>query len=178
MHIEDFEKRLTELAKGNVLKKEAMAAHVTFRVGGPADYYVPVEDSEELRQILHLCKEAGIPWFVLGNGSNLLVGDGGIRGVVLELQREYADVRVEGNKVIAQAGALLSKIAAAALKAGLTGFEFAAGIPGTIGGACVMNAGAYGGELKDVLKEVKVLTPEGEERVCRRKNCSLVTEPV
>ena len=157
-----FEAELQRLVKQEVLFEEPIAGHVTFRVGGPADYYVRVSDAEELKQVIALCRAREIPWFVLGNGSNLLVGDGGIRGVVLEIQRDYAEVQVDGVKVTAQAGALLSRIAAAALREGLTGFEFAAGIPGTIGGACVMNAGAYGGELKDVLREVKVLTPDGE----------------
>ena len=161
---EAFETELRQLVKLEVLEKEPMAGHVTFRVGGPADYYVRVSDAKELKAVIALCRERQIPWFVLGNGSNLLVGDGGIRGVVLEIQRDYAEVKVEGTKITAQAGALLSKIAAVALREHLTGFEFAAGIPGTIGGACVMNAGAYGGELKDVLKEVKVMTPEGEEK--------------
>lgn len=152
------------LDSSRVLEAEPMSRHTTFRIGGPADLFVIPESIEEIQKIIAVCKEEELPWFVLGNGSNLLVGDGGVRGVVLQLYRSFSNVTVEGNVIRAQAGALLSQIAAAARDASLTGFEFAGGIPGTLGGAVVMNAGAYGGEMKDVLKEVTVLTPEGEVR--------------
>lgn len=103
-----------------------------------------------------------IPYSVIGNGSNLLVGDKGYRGVILQIFKKMNQIRVEGNKIHAGAGALLSKIAAAALADSLTGFEFAAGIPGTLGGAVRMNAGAYGGEMKQVLESVAVMTADGE----------------
>ena len=103
-----------------------------------------------------------MPYYIIGNGSNLLVSDKGYRGVIIQIYKEMNEITVEDGKVKAQAGALLSGIAAKALAAELTGFEFASGIPGTIGGACVMNAGAYGGEMKDVLESVTVLTGEGE----------------
>lgn len=107
---------------------------------------------EELSGILKICKNEELPYFILGNGSNLLVSDEGYRGVIIQLYRNYGDITVKGNEIHATAGALLSQIAAAAKNASLTGFEFAGGIPGTLGGAVVMNAGAYGGEMKDVLK--------------------------
>ena len=112
--------------------------------------------------IVKICKESAIPYFILGNGSNLLVGDGGYRGAVIQIYKNMSAVTVEGTEITVQAGALLSSVAAAAKNAALTGFEFAGGIPGTMGGAVVMNAGAYGGEMKDVLTEVTVMDEEGE----------------
>ena len=122
----------------------------------------PGSDDRELQGILKICKDEKMPYFILGNGSNLLVSDEGYRGVIIQLYRNYGDITVKGNEIHATAGALLSQIAAAAKNASLTGFEFAGGIPGTLGGAVVMNAGAYGGEMKDVLKEVTVMTAAGE----------------
>ena len=146
----------------NVLRDEPMKKHTTFRIGGPADYFVTVQSKDEIREILLLCKREQIPYYILGNGSNLLVGDKGYRGVVIQICKRMNEIRTEGNKIYAQAGALLSKIAAQALSNSLTGFEFASGIPGTLGGAVMMNAGAYGGEMKHVLESADVLTPEGE----------------
>ncbi len=149
----------------NVLENELMSRHTTFRIGGPADAFVTPRSTEELRQALLLCRRAEVPFFVLGNGSNLLVSDDGFRGVILQVYKNLSRIRTEGETIRAQAGALLSGIAAAARNEGLTGFEFAGGIPGTLGGAVVMNAGAYGGEMKDVLVEAEVLTPEGAAAV-------------
>ena len=146
----------------NVLRDEPMKKHTTFRIGGPADYFVTVQSKDEIREILLLCKREQIPYYILGNGSNLLVGDGGYRGAVIQIYKNMSAVTVEGTEITVQAGALLSSVAAAAKNAALTGFEFAGGIPGTMGGAVVMNAGAYGGEMKDVLKEVTVMTAAGE----------------
>ena len=139
-----------------------MSQHTTFRIGGPADVFVMPENYEQIREVLRLCKEEKLPFFVLGNGSNLLVSDSGYRGVIIQMDRNMEEIRLDGEEIHACAGALLSSVAVAARNASLTGFEFAGGIPGTIGGAAVMNAGAYGGELKDVLKEVTVMTREGE----------------
>ena len=116
----------------------------------------------DVGRIVKICKESAIPYFILGNGSNLLVGDGGYRGAVIQIYKNMSAVTVEGTEITVQAGALLSSVAAAAKNAALTGFEFAGGIPGTMGGAVVMNAGAYGGEMKDVLTEVTVMDEEGE----------------
>ena len=146
----------------NILRDEPMCRHTTFRVGGPADFFVTPKAKEEVRDVIRICKEAGMPYYIIGNGSNLLVSDAGYRGVIVQIYKEMNEVKVEGDLVKAQAGALLSGIAAKALGAELSGFEFASGIPGTIGGACVMNAGAYGGEMKDVLESVTVLTGEGK----------------
>ena len=144
----------------HVLAQEPMSRHTTFRTGGPADVLVQPE-ADQIGAVLEACRRAQIPWTVIGNGSNLLVGDGGIRGVVLEIGKQMSDIVIEGTTVIAGAGAMLSSIASRAAAAELTGMEFASGIPGSLGGAVVMNAGAYGGEMKDILQEVTVLTPEG-----------------
>ena len=149
----------------NVLTDELMSRHTTFRIGGPADFFVTPEKKEQIGQIIELCRGRNIPYYIVGNGSNLLVGDRGYRGVIIQVFKKMNQIRTEGEKIYAQAGALLSKVAAAALEASLTGLEFASGIPGTLGGALRMNAGAYGGEMKDVLKEVTVMTEEGDIRV-------------
>ena len=155
--------KLTEwMPEERVKKEEPMRLHTTFRVGGPADLFVSPNSVEEVCKVTALCREEGVPYYIMGNGSNLLVSDQGYRGVIIQFYKEMNDISVEGTLLRAQAGALLSAVANRALLESLTGFEFAAGIPGTLGGACVMNAGAYGGEMKDVLKAVTVLTQEGE----------------
>lgn len=157
-----YDKLNNVIAKDSILIDEPMSRHTTFRVGGPADFFVTPKAKEEVRDVIRICKEAGMPYYIIGNGSNLLVSDAGYRGVIVQIYKEMNEVKVEGDLVKAQAGALLSGIAVKALGAELSGFEFASGIPGTIGGACVMNAGAYGGEMKDVLESVTVLTGEGK----------------
>ena len=157
-----YDKLNNVIAKDSILTDEPMSRHTTFRVGGPADFFVTPKAKEEVRDVIRICKEAGMPYYIIGNGSNLLVSDAGYRGVIVQIYKEMNEVKAEGDLVKAQAGALLSGIAAKALGAELSGFEFASGIPGTIGGACVMNAGAYGGEMKDVLESVTVLTGEGK----------------
>ena len=151
--------KLAELAgKEQVHPDEPMSRHTTFRIGGPADCLVIPENEEILYQVLSFCREEDIPYYVMGNGSNLLVSDEGFRGVVIQLYRGLQSMVIEGNRIIASSGVLLSAIARAALTEGsLGGMEFAAGIPGTLGGAAVMNAGAYGGEMKDIIRMVRVL---------------------
>ncbi len=146
----------------NILVNEPMRKHTTFRIGGEAACYVKIENAKQLAAVQGCLKEMDVPILVLGNGSNLLVCDDGFYGVVLEICDKMSDIRVDGTKMIVQAGALMSKIARVAYENGLTGFEFAAGIPGTIGGGTVMNAGAYGGELKQVITSVKMLNDSGE----------------
>ena len=141
---------------------EPMKSHTTFRVGGPAAFFVAPETKEEIKAIVECCKEHAMPYYIVGNGSNLLVSDKGYEGVIIQIFKAMNQITVDGEMITAQAGALLSAVASRALDAELTGFEFAAGIPGTLGGACVMNAGAYGGEMKDVLENVTVLTEDGE----------------
>lgn len=159
-----FTKQLQEVLTEGALKlREPMSAHTTFRVGGPADWFVSPASLEELAAVTALCRKEQIPFYILGNGSNLLVGDGGFRGVMIQMMGNgWNRISVEGVCVRAGAGTLLSKVARRALEGNLTGLEFAAGIPGTIGGACVMNAGAYGGELCQVLKSARVLTRDGQ----------------
>lgn len=149
------------LGEDRVFTDEPMKQHTTFKIGGPADYFLVPESGEKVGEIIKICKQTDTPYFILGNGSNLLVGDGGYRGAVIQVYRNMSEVTTEGTTITAQAGALLSAVAAAAKNASLTGFEFAGGIPGTVGGAAVMNAGAYGGEMKDVLVEVTVMDAEG-----------------
>lgn len=155
------------LGEERVLVEEPMDRHTTFRIGGPADYFLIPETYEQIQKILEICRREELPYFILGNGSNLLVSDQGYRGVIIQTFRNFSGVTVDGNKIRAASGALLSAIAAAAKNASLTGFEFAGGIPGTLGGAMVMNAGAYGGEMKDVLEEVTVMDQEGQIRILK-----------
>lgn len=191
MNREEFDRKLECLLPGGVLREEPMSRHTTFRIGGPAEWYIAPPVSL-LPQLLSLAAEHGAKITVIGNGSNLLVADAGIRGIVIEIGKaagqiviepeaadaadithkapenqegEYAaaeEAKTESTRMRIGAGALLSKAARVAADAGLSGMEFAAGIPGSLGGAVVMNAGAYGGEMKDILAEVTVLTPEGE----------------
>lgn len=161
----EFLNRLCEIVgSDHVCVDEPMKDHTTFRIGGNADYFVSPHSVKEIKEVIEACKEENIPYYVIGNGSNLLVSDKGYRGVIIRLFKNFALLEVQENRIFVQAGVLLSKTAKKALEHGLTGFEFAAGIPGTIGGAMVMNAGAYGGEMKDVTESVTVLTQEGEIR--------------
>ena len=162
MNSEIIKKFCDLLGEERVFTGEAMSRHTTFKIGGPADYFLMPDKDTDVGRIVKICKESAIPYFILGNGSNLLVGDGGYRGAVIQIYNNMSAVTVEGTEITVQAGALLSSVAAAAKNAALTGFEFAGGIPGTMGGAVVMNAGAYGGEMKDVLTEVTVMDEEGE----------------
>lgn len=161
------------LGSDNVKQQELMSRHTTFRIGGPADFYLCPHSTKEVQEIVEICKEEKLPYFVLGNGSNLLVSDKGYRGVVIQLWKNFSDITVKDCCIQAKAGALLSKVAAEALEAGLTGMEFASGIPGTIGGAAFMNAGAYGGEMKDIIKSVKVLDTQGEVRVLPKEELKM-----
>ncbi len=156
-----YERLISVISEERVLLSESMKKHTTFRIGGPADYFLMPQSEKEAADAVAVCREERVPYSIVGNGSNLLVSDSGYRGVVIQLYKEMSRVQVEGTHIYAQAGASLAKIAAAAMEAGLAGFEFAAGIPGTLGGACVMNAGAYGGEMKDVLVNVTVLDESG-----------------
>lgn len=157
---------LTELQNvmggSGIFMEEPMKKHTTFRVGGPADVLVQ-PDETALAAILALCRQHHVSYSFIGNGSNLLVGDKGIRGVVIEMTDPMGNIEVDGTKITAQAGAMLSKIANTAASNGLGGMEFAAGIPGSVGGAVVMNAGAYGGEMKDIIEKVYVLDENGAQ---------------
>ena len=145
-----------------IFADEPMDKHTTFRVGGCADCYVEIGKVEELSAIIKYLKQTERDYFVLGNGSNVLFGDKGFRGLVLHLGRRFSDIQVKDNTIRAQAGAMLTTVARTAWEHALTGMEFAAGIPGTVGGAVVMNAGAYDGEMKQVVQTVTVLNESGE----------------
>ncbi len=141
---------------------EPMNKYTTFKIGGPADILIKPTTKEELVSIVEICNEEGAPYYIIGNGSNLLVSDDGYRGVIIQLYKEFQEITLEENVIYAQSGALLSKIATTASKNNLAGMEFAHGIPGTLGGAVTMNAGAYGGEMKDIIVSCDVMTREGE----------------
>lgn len=162
----DFHKELREILNTDSIKtEEPMRNHTTFRIGGPAKYYVTPKTTRQLTETVKLCRREGVPFYVIGNGSNLLVSDEGYEGVILSTecltQWEAAGL---GGMITASAGIFLSRLAKEAGKKSLTGLEFAAGIPGTLGGAVVMNAGAYGSEMKDVICWVRVLDGDGSIR--------------
>lgn len=148
--------------KENVLVDEPMKNHTSFKLGGPADVLVTPRDKEQLVLILNYCNENSVPFYVIGNGSNLIVRDKGIRGVVIKLFNNYNNISVEDEIICVEAGALLSRLANTACENGLSGLEFAHGIPGTVGGAVTMNAGAYGGEMKDVVFKTEFIDKNGE----------------
>lgn len=146
----------------NILLQEQMAGHTTFRIGGPADCFLQLENEEQLQKVQKYLNLVEVPYFILGNGSNLLVSDKGYSGIILHVGEKMSGIRVMGNTIVAQAGALLSQVSKAACVHGLTGLEFAFGIPGTMGGGVVMNAGAYGGDMSQVVTKVRVINKEGE----------------
>ncbi len=148
--------------KENILLNEPMDKHTTFRIGGKARCFVKISNAGQLSKLVPGLKERGVPYFVLGNGSNLLVGDLGYEGVILQIGSGMNGMALENSNIRAQAGALLSQVAKYAQQKGLAGLEFASGIPGTIGGGIVMNAGAYGGEMKQVVAQVTVMDEKGQ----------------
>lgn len=155
--MENLIERLRQIAPERVRLNEPMAAHTTFRVGGPADVcFFPADDSELIAAV-NIAGQLGIPCIVMGNGSNIIVRDGGIRGLTIIIGENMSRIAVEGTKITCQAGATLAHLSSIAMEASLTGLEFASGIPGTVGGGVVMNAGAYGGQLSDVLVSARVL---------------------
>ncbi len=160
------------IPKEEILVDEPMKRHTTFRIGGNADFFIS-PDSKQLKQALLLAKQEGIPVTIIGNGSNLLVKDGGIRGLVIEIGKRMSGIARDGNRVTAGAGVLLSRLSNLAAKEGLSGLEFASGIPGSLGGAVVMNAGAYGGEMRQVLISAKVLTETGDFKLLSNEELKL-----
>lgn len=171
----DFLLRLTKAAGDpeRIKTGEPMKQHTTFRTGGPAAFFVSPSCAEELSAVIELCRQEHMPYYILGNGSNLLISDKGYKGVMISMKEGFFQIQNEGAKIRAGAGALLSRIAKQALDCSLTGFEFAAGIPGTLGGAAVMNAGAYGGEIRHVLVSVQILDRDGEIRTIPAKDLEL-----
>lgn len=164
--MESFYNGLCEIVgSDNVLLNEPMKDHTTFNVGGVADYYVKPHSTDEISKLLELCRTNQIGHYVIGNGSNLLVSDSGYRGVILQIYNNFSGVRVEDSLLTVKAGTLVSKVADTAYEAGLCGMEFSCGIPGTIGGAATMNAGAYGGEIKHIVEFVKIMDQSGKIKV-------------
>ncbi len=155
-------KELNNLLPGQVKANEPMARHTTWRIGGPADIFVEPAGVAELARLVGWVHSRGFPLYFIGNGSNLLVRDGGIRGIVVKIGRAFGQVRVEGTTLIAGAGTKLGALAAIARKSGIGGLEFTAGIPGTVGGAVVMNAGANGTSMADLVQEVILMDATGE----------------
>lgn len=156
-----FEALYSFLNREQVLLDQPMSLHTSFKIGGAAPAIVTPKTADEIKQVIQFCEASELAYHVMGNGSNILVDDDGVEGVVIKISDTMSGVTVNGNEVVAEAGILLSKLSKRVLKESLQGFEFASGIPGTLGGAIFMNAGAYGGEMKDVVKWVEVLTPDG-----------------
>lgn len=147
-----------------ILEQEPMQKHTTFRVGGAAKYFAMPKNTEEIQALIAYCREQKLSYYVLGNGSNVLFTDDGYDGMIIQIGSAMSTIQVAGNSMYVQAGAILAKTAKLAYEEGLTGMEFAAGIPGSVGGAVVMNAGAYGGEMKDIVAYVDVLSTDGALR--------------
>ena len=155
----------------NVYTNESMKKHTTFRIGGNADYFLIPENTSELQSAIKICRANNIPYFILGNGSNILVSDKGIEGAVISTEK-LNTIEVYEDTIYAQAGAKLSKTASIAAENSLSGFETLSGIPGTVGGAVFMNAGAYGGEIKDVALEVYAIDENGNEKTFSNSECN------
>lgn len=151
-----------EVGEENVLLNEPMNKHTSFKTGGCTDYLILPQTDVQIQSIIQILKDNKMPYYIMGNGTNLLVVDKGYEGAIIQIYNKMCNIQIENNSITAQAGALLSSIASKALDNHLTGFEFASGIPGTLGGAVCMNAGAYGGEMKNILICATVLTKEGE----------------
>lgn len=146
----------------SVLCQQAMSNYTSFKVGGPAEYLVMPKEYSHVGQVITYCNKQGLKWYVLGKGTNLLVSDHGLEGVVILIEENLAEIRVAETTIVAQAGAALPRVSSIARASCLAGLEFASGIPGTIGGAVAMNAGAYDGEMKNVVQRVLAVTPQGE----------------
>ena len=152
-----------------IRENEPMSAHTSFKIGGPADMFVYAETTDQLIRLIRAARETDTPYMIIGNGSNMLVTDGGIRGLVIRIG--MSDIEVRENEITAGAGALMSRIAAEAARSGLSGFETLSGIPGSLGGGLYMNAGAYGGELKNVVKNVTYIDADGDLHTIGRDEC-------
>lgn len=175
----DFRKELEYiLGEKQVKAAEPLAGHTTFKMGGKADYFVIPQSPEEIVELIKLCNKEQVPFYIFGNGSNILVGDKGYRGVIIQIGKgmekiAFGETTGGQTKVLASAGVSLAKLAKTVAREGLTGFEFASGIPGTLGGAITMNAGAYGGEIKDCILWAKVIDKKGQIRIIEKENLEL-----
>lgn len=162
---------LTQIDENKILRNEPMAKHTSFKIGGPADFFIKINNIEDIKFVISLCSKNNIPLTVIGNGTNVLVSDNGIRGIVVKIN--FKELKLEEHnenvKIIAGAGVLLSEISKVCLDNRLTGFEFANGIPGTIGGAVKMNAGAFGGEMKDIISKTICIDLKGNIKILTNK---------
>ena len=172
---EDIKIRLEQIVGSEGVKTdEPMSQHTTFRIGGKADYFVAPKTKGQIKELIDYCKQEGISYYLIGNGSNLLVGDKGFRGVIIQIDRAFGEITfLDEETVKAEAGVMLSKLAAEVADKGLTGFEFASGIPGTLGGAVYMNAGAYGGEIKDCIVSALILDENNEMKTLSKEELQL-----
>lgn len=152
----------------NTILQCDMSKFTSFRTGGKADCLVQPQNTEQLKALLQLLSEGDMPYMVIGNGSNILVKDSGYKGIMVKIGEGFGDIQIEGNVLSAGCGALMSRVANAALEASLTGFEFASGIPGSLGGAVFMNAGAYGGEMVQIIKDVTLVSKDGSREYTLR----------
>ncbi len=159
-----YQDLLEYIPESSIKQNEPMDRHTSFRIGGPADIMVLPGSLEEIINTVHVCRRNSCPYFIMGNGTNLLVKDRGYRGVIVKIGDNMSNYSIDGDKIYSQAGILLSTLSGHAARASLEGMEFASGIPGTLGGAVAMNAGAYGGEMKDIVAWVRVITPDGDIR--------------
>lgn len=150
------------LPEENIVRNEPLAKHTTFKIGGPAEYFVTPENEDQLKLVIKVCKESNIPYYIIGKGSNLLVGDKGYKGVIIQIYKNFDLIKIDKNIVTAGAGVMLSRLATQAAEYNLAGLQGECGIPGTLGGAVTMNAGAYGYEIKDYIISATVLNQEGE----------------
>jgi UDP-N-acetylmuramate dehydrogenase len=167
-------KKIQSIINDNrVYENELLKEHTYFKIGGPAKILVQVKSIDEIKKVIQLCKDEGVKYYVIGNGTNILVPDEGLDAVIIKIAETFKDYRIHGNKVYVQAGMLLSTLSKKIAKASLTGFEFASGIPGTVGGAIYMNAGAYGGEMKDIVEYAKVLDCDGKVQKIMNKDLEL-----
>lgn len=166
-----YNKLLEVVSEDKIFTNEPMKKHTSFKIGGNADYLICTENAMEISNVISLCKKEKIPCFIMGNGSNLLVSDKGISGVVIKTAGALTNITVNGDEITVESGVMLKKIANTALEHSLTGFEELSGIPGTVGGAIYMNAGAYGREFKDIVVLVKYIDENGN--ICEKKNSEL-----
>lgn len=162
-----------KIPRENILVNEQMKNHTSFKIGGPADLFIIPVNTMELLKVMEVCRAERVPYYIIGNGSNLLIDDMGFRGAIIQLYKNFCDINIEETIITAQSGALLSKIASTALEHELTGFEFAQGIPGTLGGAVAMNAGAYGGEIRDVIIDAEVIDQKGHSMTLSKEELKL-----
>ncbi|MCI8410434.1 MAG: UDP-N-acetylmuramate dehydrogenase [Lachnospiraceae bacterium] len=175
----DLKKEIEHILGENQLKiEEPLSCHTTFKMGGKADYFAVPQSLEEIVELIKFCNQRQVPFYILGNGSNVLVGDKGFRGVIIQIGKgmdkvEFGETTGEQTKVLAGAGVSLAKMAKMIASKGLTGFEFASGIPGTLGGAITMNAGAYGGEIKDCILWAKIIDKQGQIHIIEKEDLDL-----